>query len=214
MDKETLDPKLLMLAGDISSGLLVQCREERILGVDIETSGLDWKKDSISTVQLYLPDANIVAILKSASGITPDHLISLLEDSSITKVFHHALFDLRFLASSWPLAPRNIACTKIASKIINPGGATSEHSLAGLLETELGVAIDKSEQTSNWMKQSFTTSQLRYLSNDVLYLPRLIAQLLDKSMSNKYIEDIRCSFQYIPTRLSTDLRECGDIFTY
>src|SRR4051812_46390208 len=66
---------------------------------DIETSGLDWSKERIATCQLYRPGG--LATLVRIQERVPSNLVRLLGNAKIKKIFHHAAFDLRFLAHHW-----------------------------------------------------------------------------------------------------------------
>src|SRR5579863_2672292 len=110
---------------DISKEFFDKACDFGTVAWDIETSGLDWKTDRIATCQLYIPDGS-VAIVRIQS--TPLLLKSLLLNSAVKKIFHHALFDLKFMARSWEIVPQHIACTKIAAKILDREN-TEKHSL-------------------------------------------------------------------------------------
>ncbi|MFM7726093.1 MAG: hypothetical protein ACKO7B_05300, partial [Flavobacteriales bacterium] len=49
--------------------------------------------------------------------------------------------------------------------------------LGGLIETETGVALDKSQQQSDWSKRPLSDAQLSYAANDVIFLPRIADKL-------------------------------------
>mgnify|MGYP006194651211 CR=1 FL=1 len=53
-------------------------------------------------------------------AVPPDRLYEFLVQ--VQKVFHHAPFDLRFMVAQWNVTPRNIACTKVASKMLSGAG--------------------------------------------------------------------------------------------
>lgn len=69
------------------------------IGVDIETTGLDFKTDEILSISFV--DKNIVLAfiweLVLASPVIQNRLYSLLESENVTKIFQNALFDLKFL---------------------------------------------------------------------------------------------------------------------
>jgi ribonuclease D len=135
-----------------------------IVAWDIETSGLDWRSERIGTCQLYAPGQP--PCLVQLRGKLPERLRLLLNDPEVTKLFHHALFDLRFMAHHWKATPQNIICTKIAAKILNPSG--KGHSLASLVGRYLNVTLDKRLQTSDWLAEQLTPEQIQYAVRDVL----------------------------------------------
>src|SRR5689334_3155488 len=103
---------------DIDRGFATAVAESRTVAWDIETSGLDWKTERIGTCQLFIP-GGLAAIVK-VKRQPPRGLITILNDPNTIKIFHHAMFDLRFMTHAWGASPRNIADTKIASKLLDP----------------------------------------------------------------------------------------------
>ncbi len=198
---------------DIDQGFYEHVLDEAAVGWDIETSGLDWSSDQIGTCQLATEHR--VAIVKLDSGSRrPELLRALLADERVLKVFHHAAFDLRFMVFQWNASITRVACTKIASKVLDPDLDHSEHSLKPVLRRHLGVDISKDAQRSNWLAARLTAEQLRYAANDVVHLPALL-QVLTQQCSNAGIEDlVEDSFDYLPDRVRLDLRGSGDVFAY
>ena len=62
----------------------------KIVGVDIETTGLDCFKDRIRLIAVYGDDFSYV-------GDKLQEVEDILSDSTVLKVFHNALFDVSFL---------------------------------------------------------------------------------------------------------------------
>src|SRR4051812_10044672 len=135
--------------GDITPGDLTLIRSARVVAWDIETSGLRWAQDAIGSCQINIP--NVGTLVVRIDDSVPDRLASALADSSVVKVFHHAMFDLRFMAHRWKARPSSVACTKIASKLLHPHADNSENSLKYVLANRLGVHIDKDQQVSDWL---------------------------------------------------------------
>ncbi len=183
----------------------------KVVAWDIETSGLDWRNDRIGICQLHALNEP-VAIIK-VSDIPPKKLQSLLSDASVRKVFHHAMFDLRFMSYHWKVLPQNIACTKIASKLLDIKNE-SKHSLQSVLKQYLGIVIDKNERLSNWLFGELTKEQISYAAKDTMYLLSLLDVLESKLESNGLIELAHVCFAYIPTRVRLDILGYGDIYSY
>ncbi len=180
------------------------------VAIDIETTGLDWRHERIGTVQMQIEDTTYVI---RVSGSAPDHLRTIIEDASIRKILHHAMFDLRFLAYHWDAVPANIACTKIASKLAEPDAPYTEHSLAPLLRRHLGVELDKRQQTSEWTGE-LSAEQVRYAADDVRYLLPLY-DLLDEKLRREGRDDLRdrC-YAHLPTQVELEVGGFPDVFAY
>lgn len=201
-----------VIASDIDLDTLAYIRRHGQVGWDIETSGLDWRADSIGTCQLAVDDE--VVVVKLTEGRIPRNLSQLLEDPGVQKVFHHAPFDLRFMTHQWKVLPQNLACTKVASKILEPSLQNEAHSLKPLLERHLGVLISKAEQRSDWTRKVLSESQLQYAASDARYLIPLLETLDGRCRRLGLGRVLDDSFAYLPTRVVLDLRGAGDVFAY
>lgn len=197
--------------GDLPSAYLDQIRRLGVLAWDIETSGLDWRKDRIATCQVFMPTGH--PIIVRINRHKPKRLMLLLADTSVRKVFHHAMFDLRFMSHNWRVAPKNVACTKIASKLLDADGK-GEHSLKPLLERHLGVVINKDLQRSDWLSLELSQAQLAYAATDVIYLIPLL-EVLERELESRGLLDLAHScFDHIPTRVRLELLGYPDVYTY
>src|SRR6266403_2787055 len=117
---QALHTEIRTYAGDLPDYALEKAREAGLIGWDIETSGLDWKLDKIGTCQVFIPKCDVFVVQMDKTGSAPANLESLLRDLEVRKVLHHAIFDLRFMLHHWAVLIENVACTKIASKILDP----------------------------------------------------------------------------------------------
>jgi ribonuclease D len=195
---------------DIPLSMVETAREVGAAALDIETSGLDWKEDRIATCQVYVPDRELAVV--RVDGSVPKNLGLLLGDQSVCKLFHHAMFDLRFMAYKWSVQVQRVRCTKIASKILSP--SKGSHSLKPLVREYLGVELDKTMQTSDWLVQDLSQEQLEYAAGDVFYLPLLFDLLQDGLRAVGRWSLAQASFQYLPIRVQLDILGSGDVFTY
>lgn len=180
------------------------------IGLDTETDGLDEEQSRLLVVQLMF---DYEPILIRSLWKKPPYLSLLLADADITKIFHYALFDLRFM-DRWGVRPRNIVCTKIMSKILRPNA--SEHSLQSLVECYFGVRLikDKGLRVSDWGAEGLSPEQISYATHDVLYLPALAELMLQELKEADLWPLARRCFEHIPTRLELERGHYGDIFSY
>lgn len=206
------DPSIETVLGDVTAEFERAVLEHGIVAWDIETGGLDWQHDQIGTCQLHTP-ATGTAIVKIGNQV-PNRLAYLLESTHVTKIFHHAAFDLRFMSYQWNVSAKNIACTKILSKILRPGVDNAEHSLKQVLSHYLNVEIDKTQQRSDWLQQNLNDAQIDYAAQDVQFLIPLLRVLGDTARANGLADIVDRTFDYIPVRVATDIRGCGDVFHY
>jgi ribonuclease D len=196
--------------GDLDERAFSRALGASVLAWDIETTGLDWRTERIATVQVHVEDTTYVVRIDDHD---PHRLKALIEDPSILKVLHHAMFDLRFMACHWEVTAAHVACTKIASKLVNPELPNQEHSLAPLLDRHLGIKVDKGQQRSDWTGE-LTPSQLQYAANDVRHLWRLY-EALDEQIRRKGLLDLRerC-YAHLRTRVELEVGGFPDVFAY
>lgn len=199
-------------AGDLSRGLFERALQSEIIAWDIETSGLDWRKSRMGTCQIATPDDIVVVQLDP--GRVPERLAALLESTEVEKVFHHAMFDLRFMAWAWDVVPANVACTKILCKILEPELPSGEHSLLPTLSRHLGVVISKDEQRSDWTTAELRPEQIQYAAADVQHLTSLFEKLRADALAAGVWPLVSASFEYLPARVKLDLVDVGDVFVY
>lgn len=199
-------------SGDLSPEFEWAVRDARIVAWDIETSGLEWRTDRIATCQLHVPGKGTEVV--RLDGSVPERLRDLLNSERVIKVFHHAPFDLRFMRYHWRIAPRSVACTKILSKIVHPELGNSEHSLKPAVRRYLGIELDKAQRTSDWFARDLSDEQLLYAVRDVEFLLQLFDRLMLEARASGVADLVEQTFAYLPTRVETDLRGSGDVFTY
>lgn len=168
--------ELVVVDNDLTTDLLEALLCEPVVAVDTETSGLDWRTERLEICQFFAPSWGVVIV--RASSERPDRVTELLEAERTLKLFHFAPFDLRFIEGRWGIRTRKVACTKAASKLLDPELPNAAHSLAPLVSKNLGITLDKGAvRTSDWGAGRLSDDQLAYAAADVAYLPALYEKL-------------------------------------
>jgi DNA polymerase III epsilon subunit-like protein len=150
------------------------------VAIDLETTGLDPRKDSIRLLSLATKGATYIVDCRS---VDPAGLFSMLTEATV--VAHNALFDLSFL-SSLGFEAGKVADTMILSQLLYAGskveplkrGQTS-HSLDCVVERELGLELDKTHQSGDW-GNALTPEMIKYAAKDVEVLLPLYEVLMAK----------------------------------
>lgn len=205
------DNKTYTLNHDIKRDDYTAALKAKIVGIDIETTGLSWKEDKICTCQIYIPGKGV--LITKIDNKKPRYISALIESSRIKKVFHYALFDLRFMCFKWKLVPSNIQCTKIASKLLDPENK-EKHTLQYLLRRHMNIRINKKERLSDWTRFNLLKSQISYARNDVVHLIPLLKKL-ELKLKRKYLYNIMKScFEYIPTKVQLDIYGYVEVYNY
>ena len=185
--------------------------------IDTETLGLNIKRDRLCLIQLRNESNKKVYLIKFDKDISPansKNIKSLLEDKSLTKIFHYARFDMAVLKENLNINVKNVFCTKIASKLTRT--YSSKHGLKDLVKEILNIELDKTEQTSDWSQKNLTKQQIQYAMNDVIYLSDLKKNLEAKLLEAKRLKTFKSIMNFLDTRVELDLMgwENTDIFAH
>ena len=185
--------------------------------IDTETLGLNIKRDRLCLIQLRNESNKKVYLVKFDKDISPansKNIKSLLEDKSLTKIFHYARFDMAVLKENLNINVKNVFCTKIASKLTRT--YSSKHGLKDLVKEILNIELDKTEQTSDWSQKNLTKQQIQYAMNDVIYLSDLKKNLEAKLLEAKRLKTFKSIMNFLDTRVELDLMgwENTDIFAH
>jgi len=159
---------------DLNDQQLIAYTSKKVIAVDTELHGLKMDRDNICLIQLG-DDARNVTLIRPNLERPPKNLKILLEDPSVRKLFHFALTDVAFFATSIGIVVENFRCTKVMSKIVRT--YTESHGLKNLCEELLGIELSKQQQQTNWASPDLTQKQLEYAASDVYYLIEIYYQL-------------------------------------
>ena len=135
-----------------------------IVAVDTESNSLFAYREQVCLIQFstgekdYLLDPLSLADLSS--------LEPLFADPGIEKVFHAAEYDVICLKRDFGFRFANLFDTMVVSRIL---GRTAV-GLAGVLEKEFGITLDKRYQRANWGARPLAAPLLAYARLDTYYL--------------------------------------------
>lgn len=201
----TLVTRVTVLTGDLPRSVADALIEDGVVAVDTETSGLDWRQSDLQLCQLYSESTGAV-LLRDVSS-SPQELSRVLGSERAVKVFHFAPFDLRFIASQWDIDVVRVACTKAASKLLDPRLEAAAHTLESIVDRYLQVALSKGPvRISNWGATQLTDEQLAYAVADVEHLPALLRVAESRLRSTGKHDTWRavCAYMPIDARLAVD----------
>jgi ribonuclease D len=94
-------------------------------------------------------------------------------DPARIKIFHDSEFDVLILKRAYGFRFAGLFDTRVAAAAL--GRETL--GLAGVLEEEFGVQLDKSQQRSDWSRRPLSDKQIGYARLDTHYLSRLRGRL-------------------------------------
>ena len=187
------------------------------ISIDTETLGLNIKRDRLCLIQLKNEHNNKIYLIQFDSDLSPKNSINiktLLENKSLTKIFHYARFDMAVLKHNLGIKVKNVFCTKIASKLTRT--YSSKHGLKDIVKELLNIELDKSEQTSDWSQKKLTKQQIKYAINDIEHLMEMKNNFEIKLKNQKRLKTYNNIINFLETRVDLDLMgwENSDIFAH
>ena len=130
------------------------------------------------------------------------NLVKVLNDSSITKIFHFGRADLAHIKYYLKTNTNNILDTKIASKLAR--SYSDNHSLKTLIKEFINIDISKQFQNSD-IGGELTPAQLKYCANDVIHLHKIHDELIKILVRENRLELYKNCLKFLQTRVDLDL---------
>jgi len=183
------------------------------IAVDSETTGLSLVRDRLCLLQIATSrnECHLIKFEKTnlKKKIVAKNLIKLFENEKIIKVFHYARFDLAVIKKALGVNCKNIFCTKIASKLVRT--YTDKHGLKDLCKELLDKDLNKTQQSSDWSAEQLSSNQLKYASNDVIFLVEL-KQILELMLKREGRYELSQKlFTFLSTRVDLDFLGWNDV---
>jgi DNA polymerase-1 len=186
-----LDIKIIYSYSDILP-YLDEIKQQKIIAVDTETTGLDPREHKIRLVQLAWENAVLVIDCFSFLPQGLESLKAVLESSSV-KVFQNAKFDLQFFMAI-DIFPLHIFDTMLAGQLLSPFCGPKRFNLDALTEYYLNESVDKTLQKSDW-GENLSTEQFQYAGKDVEIMLRLRTALVERLLQYGFVEVAQIEFE-------------------
>jgi ribonuclease D len=142
------------------------------LGLDTEFARTDTYRPKLCLVQIGTPAR--VFCVDMLAGLDTAPLWQVLGGPGAVKVLHAAKQDIEVLCLTFAALPAPIFDTQIAAGLL---GYPPQAGYAALVETELGMRLDKTQTRTDWSKRPLSPAQIEYAANDVAHLPALADRL-------------------------------------
>ena len=146
---------------------------EPVVGLDVETT---LAKRTLCLIQIAGREATYLIDALELPDLEP--LGQLLASGETTKLIHYAPFEREVLGRQG-FALDGVVDTREVS--IRLRRTASGHSLREVCARELGVELDKREQTGDWTRRPLTESQVTYAALDAEVLLRLFAHFEEEN---------------------------------
>lgn len=147
--------------------------EASVLSLDLETTGLSSRDDSIVTIAVSDGrDAVVYDVRGKEMGGVGKWVESCIFDRRL--IAHNAAFDLSFLRQKYGVPyPQHVFDTMLAESLITAGYDDQQVNLKDTAKRWLNLELDKSLQTSFTLEGELTDEQLDYATYDVIPLIEL-----------------------------------------
>ncbi len=120
------------------------------------------------------------AIDPMAKGIDMSPLLELLVDNEdVLKIFHAGGQDVEIIYNLTGKTPHPIFDTQIATMAVSQ---SEQIGYSNLVESWLGIAVDKGARFTDWGRRPLTERQIEYAIGDVTHLAKIFPKLLNRLM--------------------------------
>ncbi len=139
------------------------------VAVDTEADSLHASPEKVCLIQISTPTGD--RLVDPLAGFSLDPLLDALSGHAL--IMHGADYDLRLLRKHHEFVPSAIFDTMLAARLVG----VRQFSLSDLVETWLGVKLEKGAQKANWALRPLTPRMEHYARNDTHYLKPLADRL-------------------------------------
>ena len=176
---------------------------EKLIGLDNEALGLVLGRDPLTLVQLGLESKSFYLVKLNRETYNAPNLIKALSNNNTQFIMHYARQDLLWLKYHLKVQPKNIFCTKVASKIART--ASSYHGYKYLVKELCGKDISKNEQQSDWGDPNLSEKQIKYAASDTEHLFEIRNKLIKMLEREKRIDLFKKSMGVIPVLVDMEI---------
>ena len=195
--------KITKIKEDITSEIASSFKDS--IAIDTEATGLKIpERDKLSLIQICDAKGEVYVIQPDRKTYKAPNLVSILENDKILKIGHFLRFDKSALEFFLKCKIKNIFDTKIASKVVRT--YTDQHGLKNLVFEFCNKNLDKRASSSDWNKDinEFSTKQLEYAANDVIFLHKIKAELEKMLIREKRMDLYESCIKFLDTRIKLD----------
>ncbi len=181
----------------------IDLSKEKSISLDCEALGLVLGRDPLTLIQLGLESKNFYIIKLNRKNYNAPNLVKVLANAETQFIMHYARQDLLWLKYHLNANPKNIFCTKVASKIART--ASSYHGYKDLVKEFCGKDISKKEQQSDWGDPNLSEKQIKYAASDTEHLFEIRNKLIKMLEREKRINLFKKSMEVIPILVDMEM---------
>jgi len=123
-------------------------------------------------------DEEAAAIDPMVSGIDMTPLLELLTNNEdVLKVFHAGGQDIEIVYNLTGKTPHPLFDTQVAAMALGQG---EQIGYSNLVDTYLGIAVDKGARFTDWSRRPLDKRQIEYAIGDVTHLAKIFPRMLER----------------------------------
>jgi ribonuclease D len=168
-------PKELLTSPQELAALCAHLAQVGKFAFDTEFIGEDSYEPRLCLVQIATEERVELIDPQAIGDLSP--LWQLMADPAITKICHAGDQDLTIVYQKSKLTSRNVFDTQLGAGLVGLGFPLAYWRLA---ELYTGISLEKAHTYSAWDRRPLSPDQLTYAVDDVLYLPKIHAQIHGK----------------------------------
>jgi len=156
---------------------------EPVLAIDTESNSLYVYREQVCLIQISTPDHDYLIDTLAIKDLSP--LADIFANPLQEKIFHASEYDIICMKRDYGFEFANLFDTMIAARILGEQSI----GLASLLNSRLGIELNKKYQRANWGIRPLPKAMLEYASQDSHYLYKL-RMILDKELHEKHLTEL------------------------
>ncbi len=123
-------------------------------------------------------DEEAAAIDPKAVGLDMQPLLDLMTDNEdVLKVFHAGGQDIEIVFNLTGKTPHPLFDTQVAAMALGQG---EQIGYSNLVESYLGIAVDKGARFTDWSRRPLDARQIEYAIGDVTHLSKIFPKMLER----------------------------------
>jgi ribonuclease D len=154
------------------AAFLPTVRAAEWIAVDTEADSLHAYPEKVCLIQISTAAGD--RLIDPLAALKLDPLLDALNAHEL--IMHGADYDLRLLRKHHEFVPAAVFDTMLAARLLGQ----RQFGLQSLVETHLGVKLEKGSQKANWARRPLTERMERYARNDTHYLKPLADKLKEE----------------------------------
>lgn len=157
---------------DHANEALEKLEKEKIIGVDVEATGLDPYTAKLLVVQIGNEEISYIFDTEAIDFTKFDRMKKLLENEKVLKLLQNAKFDYKMIKQQTGIELKNVYDTMLAELVLT-AGINKSASLLAITRRYLDLDLDKDVRTTFsklYPGQKLSEAQLEYSALDTLVL--------------------------------------------